>query len=304
MMRNGKLILSAAVLLASAGNVHAAEPTTASLGAPSRADRVVLTDAANLLNATIQDTQGREIGEMRYLMITPETGDVVFAIVSPSQAIRQPQTLAAIPLASMGIAAWPADSYNDRINLVAPRDKLAAAPRYEIGDLVSLTSPRVQREIYEIYMPLSSTFPPTAQDRSGDGSMPQILLDRGMATTILDPLARTSRQIAAGEIHGSDGSLYGEIDNLMIDIQHGQVAYALVSGAQSLGMGQQNIAVPLQALQWSPEGHYVLDRNADRQARSDGNQMPESEPVPARLPIDELGSLYSRFAVPPYWQPG
>src|SRR6266542_2627241 len=88
-------------------------------------------------------------------------------------------------------------------------------------------------------------------------------------TTDVDRSLRTRRVLSAGTLTGdrvrnSAGEDLGKIEEIMIDIPTGRVAYAVLSFGGFLGMGNKLFAVPWEALTVDEVNHEFV-MNADKQ---------------------------------------
>jgi hypothetical protein len=76
--------------------------------------------------------------------------------------------------------------------------------------------------------------------------------------------------IGDGVVNGSDDDL-GDIKEIMLDMQTGQVAYAVLAFGGFLGMGEKLFAVPWQALHLDTVNHrFVLDVEKERLKHAPG----------------------------------
>jgi hypothetical protein len=74
----------------------------------------------------------------------------------------------------------------------------------------------------------------------------------------------------AGVVNGNDDNL-GDIKEIMLDMQTGQVAYAVLAFGGFLGMGEKLFAVPWQALHLDTVNHrFVLDVEKERLKHAPG----------------------------------
>ena len=69
-----------------------------------------------------------------------------------------------------------------------------------------------------------------------------------MVTTDI-PLFLTSRTITGDKVINMAGEHLGKIEDLMIDLGNGRIAYAVLSFGGFLGFGNKLFAVPWEALQ-------------------------------------------------------
>jgi hypothetical protein len=135
----------------------------------------------------------------------------------------------------------------------------------------------------------------------GQGNEPHILIGRGIVTTLFPPTYASATEVRGTEVESADGQFVGEIDRVMIDPDHGQVAYVLIAEGGMLGGGESWMPVPFQALEWSPQGYYTL--SVDRRQLTQVQGLPKRE-MPAQVRAQQLERLYERFGVSPYWEQG
>jgi sporulation protein YlmC with PRC-barrel domain len=96
------------------------------------------------------------------------------------------------------------------------------------------------------------------------------------------------------------GEDLGRIEELMIDLDNGRVAYAVMSFGGFLGMADKLFAIPWQALSLRPREHaFVLDISRDVLERAEGFDR-DNWP----LTREELSRTYTYYGYQPYWQRG
>ena len=140
-----------------------------------------------------------------------------------------------------------------------------------------------------------------SDQRRGQGSEPHILIGRGIVTTLFPPMYASATEVRGTEVESADGQFVGEIDRVIIDPDHGYVAYVLIAEGGMLGGSKAWIPVPFQALEWSPQGHYTL--SVDQQQLTQVQGLPKRE-LPSQVRVQQLEKLYERFGVSPYWEQG
>ena len=75
----------------------------------------------------------------------------------------------------------------------------------------------------------------------------------------------SASSITGTQVRNASGNDLGNIEDLMIDVQTGQVAYAVVSFGGFLGIGDKLFAVPLQAMRVDTEDEsLVLNESKER----------------------------------------
>jgi sporulation protein YlmC with PRC-barrel domain len=135
--------------------------------------------------------------------------------------------------------------------------------------------------------------------RDGQRDQTLMLVGRELITTLSPSQTRTGQQIKGATVETSDGREVGEIDRLVLDVERGKVAYALVARGGFLGIGEEWRPVPLTALTWKNSDVYALS-----QGQSQLEKMPKlsSDELPSRIRQGDLKKLYQAYGTLPYWQ--
>lgn len=110
--------------------------------------------------------------------------------------------------------------------------------------------------------------------------------------------------LSAGTLTGdsvknkSDEQL-GTVEEIMIDLDHGQVAYVVMAAGGFLGLGEKYFAVPWSLLEVDTERHHVvvdLDKDAIENAPGfDKDNWPDTSDG------GWLDEVYVYYDVAPYW---
>ncbi|NYZ11438.1 PRC-barrel domain-containing protein [Azospirillum sp. RWY-5-1] len=143
-----------------------------------------------------------------------------------------------------------------------------------------------------------------AQSQQGQGQQgqghPAILVGREYITLLAPPALMSPDEIRGATVAGRNGDDIGDIDRVMVDTRRGRIPYVLVGRGGFLGMGEEWIPVPFQALSWSAgdEG-FVLNANEEQLKRM--QSLPKQD-LPAQVRTSDLKKLYDNFGVTPYWQ--
>ncbi|HYH19974.1 MAG TPA: PRC-barrel domain-containing protein [Azospirillum sp.] len=311
-------------------------------------NRIQLTSASAIAGQRVLDPMGQEVGEVEYLLIDPQTGNVRYALVGSGGVFDIGEDVTPVPWSSLTVT--PGENYG-AVTLHSDLDKLRRGQRFSRGDIQSLTEPALVTRIFEYYAPLpnnqmsggqmsgsqnsgdqasgsqgsgssSSGTQQQAAGGSGGGGpdqrtasspqgqgqpaqnqpspgQPMILVGREYVTTLAPPALISPNEIRGSTVFARTGEDIGDIDQIMIDVQRGQVPYVLVGRGGFLGIGEDWVAVPFQALSWSAtqEG-FIL--NASEQQLEDMEVLPK-ENLPAQVRTSDLKKLYDHFGVKPYW---
>lgn len=104
--------------------------------------------------------------------------------------------------------------------------------------------------------------------------------------------------LSAGTMIGDDvknaaGESLGKIEEVMIDIESGRVAYAVLSFGGFLGVGNKLFAVPWHAMAVDLDDHaFVLDVPKERLENAPGFDKSDWPSNPDRTFLDEVHSYY------------
>jgi sporulation protein YlmC with PRC-barrel domain len=111
--------------------------------------------------------------------------------------------------------------------------------------------------------------------------------------------------LSAGTIKGDKivnpaGDDLGKIENLMIDLEDGRIAYAVLSFDELLGMGNKLFVIPWHALSLRLHEHaFTLNLPKDVLQNAEGF---DKDKWP--LTREELSRTYTYYGYQPYWQTG
>jgi sporulation protein YlmC with PRC-barrel domain len=142
--------------------------------------------------------------------------------------------------------------------------------------------------------------------------------DNGLVGTLkrLPPLRMSTRDLRPGPrrdvvllgttgfygdgVYDQSGKFLGEIEELVLDIRSGRVAYALMAVGGFLGMGQKMLAIP-----WSTvtiDGVYqlcVIDMELERLI--DAPNL-DGDPLPRMADPGWARAVHAYFGCKPYWE--
>lgn len=108
--------------------------------------------------------------------------------------------------------------------------------------------------------------------------------------------------LTGDKVRNSQNEDLGKIHEIMIDVEHGRIAYAVVSFGGVLGMGDKLFAIPWQALRVDRTNEcMVLDVPRERLEKAPG--FPKDD-WPDMADQRWGGSIYEYYAQEPYWTVG
>ena len=120
-----------------------------------------------------------------------------------------------------------------------------------------------------------------------------------------DPDKRYRRVLAASTLTGdsvqnSSGEPLGKVDEIMIDIASGKVAYAVLSFGGFLGMGEKLFALPWSTLRVDEDQkHFILDIDKTKLENAPGF---DKEHWPDMLDTTWRNEIFSYYGAKPYWE--
>lgn len=136
--------------------------------------------------------------------------------------------------------------------------------------------------------------------QGGGTPQPAILVGRRIITMLHPPVLTSPSDLRGTSVLAANGQPIGQIDQVMIDLERGHIAFVLLASGGFLGMDQVWAPVPFQTLEWVPEAQaYLLE--ADPRQLQAMPTLPEDR-LPVAVSSRDLAMLYGQFGVAPYWQ--
>ena len=108
-----------------------------------------------------------------------------------------------------------------------------------------------------------------------------------------------SSKLIGCKVENSKAENLGKIESLMLDLQKGRIAYAVLSFGGFLGLGDKLFPVPMEALQFrASDGKCILSVDKETLKNAPGydrDQLPDAN--------DRTwgNSIFSHYGYPPYW---
>lgn len=137
-------------------------------------------------------------------------------------------------------------------------------------------------------------------DRQGasENLRTSILVGRTYLTVLVPPSYGLPSEMRGANVVFPDGGEAGEISSLIIDLDRGRVAYAVVAQGGFLGLGETLKPVPFKALDWVSNERFELPIGA---ARFDRVRRLTSEGTPTQIRRRDLEQLFESYGTRPYW---
>lgn len=124
-------------------------------------------------------------------------------------------------------------------------------------------------------------------------------LMRAGATASGTPRVMRSSTIVGSAVRNLKGDDLGKIQELMIDVATGRIAYAVLAYGGFLGMGDKLFAIPWEALMArSDERQFVLDLDEATLKTAPGF---DRDHYPTTADANWLSNVYTHYGYTPYW---
>jgi len=226
-----------------------------------------LEKADRLLGAKVVDNEGKRAGTIKDIVLTPDHSGIDYVVLSYGGTWGTPSKLLALPWAHFQVQP------NERTLVLKENGKaLQSAKGFD-----------------------KDNWPYSLSERRMEGAAPTA---RGIP--MADFRYRKVSELLGINVGDAQGERIGKVQDVMIDVQQGKLAYAIVSMRSGfLGVDKDLAAVPWSVLEILPESR-MARLNADRQTLEaiafDARNFPNLEdPQYSR-------QLYERFNVTPYWE--
>lgn len=114
------------------------------------------------------------------------------------------------------------------------------------------------------------------------------------------PRLMTAKTLTGDEVVNQQGEKLGKVNDIMLDVPHGRIAYAVMSTGGFLGLGDKLFALPWSALTLDTEKKcFVMDADAQRFENAPGF---DKDRWPSGADFDVLqDEIYSYWGAARYW---
>ena len=288
--------------------------------------RIAVIAADHLVGRSLRDNHHQAAGTINSLIVETTTGLVEFLLINPPAPMKTHGLLIAIPWAEFATPAGDVGPLNLKVSLAT----LAGAPRIDPRLIFELGRPAERDQMFGYY---GTRYPGAlgidnssgnnrennlgAHDRQvaleeHRGMVPDgtakppigtslVLAEDGVIAKLSVLTTTSTAAMDDSSVYDSAGKDIGDLDATMIDVVHGRVAYVLVSHGGFLGMDESLSAAPIEALSLSPyRDSYRLTVSMDVLEHEPALHVIHGE-LPSSVSAAQLGMLYQRFGIQPYW---
>jgi sporulation protein YlmC with PRC-barrel domain len=140
----------------------------------------------------------------------------------------------------------------------------------------------------------------TGTGQSGRSSGAQIINDDHRDTSGPGPEIMDAETLCGDKVVNAAGEALGKIEAIMLDVESGRIAYAVLSFGGFLGMGAKLFALPWAALTLdAAEKRFVLDASKEKLENAEGF---DKDHWPTMADPEWASRLHSYYNVSPYWR--
>ena len=263
--------------------------------------RIRVIAADDLFDKNVVASDGKDVGDIQYVLIRTDDAQLQHVVIESENENAAGQ-LVAIPF-----EAIQSQIAGDEIRLTMSMDEIKQAPHVTEDRLHTLTDPATIQKINGYWMPFSEAQGATAQEQTSttvktqaqvQAGAPAYLVLSETSYRVLQPGGAMAKDIEGMEVTSSDDKRLGDVEEIVIDLDSGRVAYTLVGRGGFLGLGMNYVAVPLQAIEFTDAKRLRL-KVPMRQFNSMRGYLDDD--VPRSVTREDLQRVYQQFDVKPYF---
>lgn len=113
------------------------------------------------------------------------------------------------------------------------------------------------------------------------------------------PRMMTASRLCGNKVINHQNETLGQIDDIVIDLPRGRIAYAAMASGGFLGLGERMFAVPWTALRYDA-GRECFVMDARKETFEDAPGF-DKDRWPAQAQSDWHDSVHRFYGAPPYW---
>lgn len=114
------------------------------------------------------------------------------------------------------------------------------------------------------------------------------------------PRLMTASTLEGDDVVNRQGEKLGTVDEIMLDVPTGRIAYAVLSSGGFLGIGDKLFAIPWNALTLDPENKcFILDVSKERLEQAPGF---DKDHWPSMADQTWAQEIHSYYGSRPYWE--
>jgi sporulation protein YlmC with PRC-barrel domain len=125
------------------------------------------------------------------------------------------------------------------------------------------------------------------------------ILGGGPSSLAPGPELMAAHALTGDPVVNPKGYVLGRVEHIVLDVQRGRIAYAVLTFGGFLGLGEKYFAIPWNALTFDADGHrFIL--NVDRGVLEGAPGFDKAH-WPAMADPGWASHLHAYYGFPPYW---
>lgn len=260
---------------------------------------------SDLIGMEVKNNQNEKLGKVDDLAVDVESGRIVYVILSTGGVIGIGDTLHAVPPGALHY-----DVANKVVHLDADKEKLTAAPKFEMSKWAACCNSNQVTAVYGHYgeQPYFTSTHKRNAEKLGATRNREETRGKDRIVNEFDPNKPWSRlgyvekasKVMGASVKNLQDEKLGKVENLMVDLPAGRIVAVVISSGGFIGLGDELSAVPPTALRFNTERD-TLQLDASKEALSNAphfkaNQWPDlGQPSYA-------GGVYRAYRVEPYFR--
>jgi sporulation protein YlmC with PRC-barrel domain len=236
----------------------------------------------SIIGHTVENQPGKALGHIEEVVIDAATGDIAYAVLAFGEFLGVGGKLFALPWHAL---QQPGKAKTFQLEMT--EEQLKRAPGFDKDQWPDMEERHWQDAIHAYYgqPPVGKELPPQTASETVQ-HVPHRLLRTGY--------------VLKGTVMNTRGQRLGNIEEVVVDAATGQVAYAVLSMGEFLGVGGKLFAIPWLALQQSAGlGTFTLDVEKETLQKAAGF---DKDHWPNMADPRWQAAVHSDYKQQPYWQ--
>jgi sporulation protein YlmC with PRC-barrel domain len=236
-----------------------------------------------IIGHSVENQQGKALGHIEEVVIDTATGDIAYAVLAFGEFLGLGGKLFALPWHTL---QRPDKGHVFRLEMT--EEQLKKAPRFDKDQWPDMEERHWQDAIHAYYgrPPYVGKELPPQTASEPVGSVPHRLLRAGY--------------VLKGTVINTRGQRLGDIEEVVVDAATGQVAYAVLSVGEFIGLGGKLFAIPWLALRQSAGlGTFTLDVEKEALQKASGF---DKNHWPNMADPRWQAAVHSDYKQQPYWE--
>lgn len=265
--------------------IAVAAALSANTSLASTANDITLISADQILGSELKTTDGKEVGELEYIVIETTSGNLLFALIEEDDDLKlEDDNLVVLPFEKLDVT-----SIDDEVNVSLSLKELSSAMTIHEDDVATLSSPVVQTQVYQH---LESVSDPIAEPVAyAKATSHYLIIDDDDIETITP-----ERNILDSKVVNHSNQDFGEIETIVLNLSDDKVAYTIVETDGFLGLGENKYPVPMQGLVWDKDRSAYVSTIVETDLSGRFSNIPKSK-LPTNINKIELDNFYRAHGI-------